>query len=50
LGCGSCNRTKGKKPFAIWLDEQEGARLSNLQQPSSVMPSATAKAQLTLFE
>jgi hypothetical protein len=50
LGCGSCNRTKGKKPFATWLDEQEGARLSNLQQPSSVTPSATAKAQLTLFE
>lgn len=29
LGCGSCNRTKGKKLFAEWLDEQEGARLSN---------------------
>lgn len=34
LCCGSCNRTKGKKPFAQWLDEQEGARLSNLQAPS----------------
>jgi HNH endonuclease len=30
LACGSCNRTKSKKPFAQWLDEQEGARLSNL--------------------
>jgi 5-methylcytosine-specific restriction endonuclease McrA len=30
LFCGSCNGTKGKKPFAVWLDEQEGARLSNL--------------------
>jgi hypothetical protein len=34
LGCGSCNGTKGSKPFDQWLDEQEGARLSNLRQPS----------------
>jgi len=32
LCCGSCNRTKGQKPFSQWLDEQEGARLSHLQQ------------------
>jgi len=30
LACGSCNRTKGQKPYAVWLDEQEGARLSSL--------------------
>jgi hypothetical protein len=35
LCCGSCNRTKGQKPFSQWLDEQEGARLSNLEQPSA---------------
>jgi 5-methylcytosine-specific restriction endonuclease McrA len=29
LACGSCNRTKGKKIYSEWLDEQEGARLSN---------------------
>jgi 5-methylcytosine-specific restriction endonuclease McrA len=34
LGCGSCNRTKGTKPYAQWLDEQESARISNLQNPS----------------
>jgi hypothetical protein len=34
LCCGSCNRTKGQKSFDQWLDEQEGARLSNLQQPT----------------
>lgn len=33
LCCGSCNRTKGRKPFSDWLDEQEGARLSNLERP-----------------
>lgn len=46
LACGSCNRTKGQKPFSEWLDEQEGARLSNLHQPShaSVKPK-----QMTLF-
>jgi hypothetical protein len=30
LCCGSCNRTKGDKPFAEWLNERETARLSNL--------------------
>jgi hypothetical protein len=30
LTCSSCNRTKGQKPFAQWLDEQEGARRSHL--------------------
>ena len=29
LACASCNGTKGKKVFSEWLDEQEGARLSN---------------------
>jgi hypothetical protein len=27
--CQSCNNTKGDKAYAIWLDEQEEARLSN---------------------
>jgi hypothetical protein len=31
LACDACNKTKGKKPFIDWLDEQEGARLSNLE-------------------
>lgn len=30
LCCASCNRTKGKKVYSDWLDDQEGARLSNL--------------------
>jgi len=45
LGCGSCNRTKGKKPFADWLDEQEGARLSNLADARDT----TSPTQLNLF-
>jgi hypothetical protein len=47
LCCGSCNRTKGQKPFSQWLDEQEGARLSNLQQPGFVA-SSMGPAQLSL--
>lgn len=27
--CQSCNGTKGHKPYAVWLDEQEEARISN---------------------
>lgn len=27
--CKSCNNTKNDKPYAIWLDEQEAARLAN---------------------
>jgi HNH endonuclease len=38
LACGSCNRTKGQKPFNQWLDEQEGARLSNLKEPTQKPP------------
>lgn len=45
--CGSCNRTKGKKPFAVWLKEQEGARLSNLAEPTSALP--TSPQQFTMF-
>lgn len=36
FACASCNKTKGAKPPLQWLDEQEGARLSNLQQPSFI--------------
>jgi 5-methylcytosine-specific restriction endonuclease McrA len=32
LFCGSCNGTKGHKPFPDWLDEQEDARTSNLKE------------------
>jgi hypothetical protein len=31
--CQSCNGTKGKKSHVEWLDEQEGARLSNQADP-----------------
>ena len=48
LTCASCNRTKGHKPYAQWLDEQEGARLSNLDQPTSV--EEPPEAQISLFE
>jgi len=30
LTCGSCNGTKSDKKHTDWLDEQEGARISNL--------------------
>lgn len=32
--CQSCNKTKGAKPFDLWLEEQEQARLSNLRSRS----------------
>jgi hypothetical protein len=38
LCCGSCNRTKAHKPFATWLDEQEGARLSHHGAPKEPTP------------
>jgi len=51
LGCGSCNRTKGQKPFAQWLDEQEGARLSNLTVPNvEKIEKGEAWRQLSLFD
>jgi 5-methylcytosine-specific restriction endonuclease McrA len=47
LACGSCNRTKGAKPFAIWLDEQEGARLANLAEPiARIAPEPPSQASL----
>jgi 5-methylcytosine-specific restriction endonuclease McrA len=45
LFCASCNGTKGHKPFGQWLDEQEGARLSNLQEPTPIR----ILAQMNLF-
>jgi hypothetical protein len=52
LSCGSCNLTKGKKPFAEWLDEQEGARLSNLGPSSLQVKSETSELwqQASLFD
>jgi HNH endonuclease. len=29
LLCASCNNTKGAKDYAVWLDEQDAARLTN---------------------
>jgi 5-methylcytosine-specific restriction endonuclease McrA len=46
FACGSCNGVKGKKPPLVWLDEQEDARLSNLQQPS--IKELPQPAQFTL--
>ena len=51
LSCASCNRTKSKKPFAQWLDEQEGARLSNLTVPNvEKIEKGEAWCQLSLFD
>jgi hypothetical protein len=47
LCCGSCNRTKGNKRFSDWLDDQEGARLSNLRQPTAAsLPVEQAQGSL----
>jgi len=48
FACGSCNRTKSKKPFAHWLDEQEMARISNLADKPKVdiEPSVQFKFEL----
>jgi hypothetical protein len=35
--CGSCNTAKGAKPFDLWLQDQEGARLSNLESPQALV-------------
>jgi hypothetical protein len=45
LACGSCNRTKGQKPFSQWLDDQEGARRSHLNEPHQEQPQ-----QRSLFD
>jgi hypothetical protein len=51
--CASCNGTKSHKPPLQWLDEQEGARLSNLKQPTidppPPPPPSSIPAQLSLF-
>jgi hypothetical protein len=50
LACASCNRTKGSKPFAEWLDEQESARLSNLSHSPPALPiKAEPTEQFQLF-
>jgi hypothetical protein len=33
--CASCNRTKREKPYGVWLDEQEAARLANEKHRAS---------------
>jgi hypothetical protein len=45
IACQSCNVTKRDKPYAQWLDEQEGARLSNDDERVAARP-----AQLDLFD
>jgi hypothetical protein len=50
LLCGSCNNTKRDKPFAIWLDEQEEARVANerhRKEASLLVPSPSAPIQMT---
>jgi 5-methylcytosine-specific restriction endonuclease McrA len=47
LFCASCNGTKSNKPFAAWLDEQEGARLSNLKE-KEVRPLPPPYEQLSM--
>ena len=50
LGCKSCNGTKTDKPFAVWLDEQEDARLSNEAHRIATDPPPPAVAVQLTFE
>jgi hypothetical protein len=47
--CGSCNRTKSNKQFHDWLDDQEGARLSNLSDRSTLPLGWNNVGQRLLF-
>lgn len=47
--CGSCNRTKSKKSHEEWLDEQEGARLSNLEEIRPAVSESKYPIQGNLF-
>ena len=38
--CTNCNRAKSSKDHPTWLDEEEGARISNERHESSVQESA----------
>jgi hypothetical protein len=46
LLCQSCNGTKGRKPLATWLDEQEGARISNELHRGEVQPNGWRQINL----
>lgn len=53
--CQSCNNTKGNKPYARWLDEQEAARLSNehwraTQDSDAGLEAAIVPTQMTIDE
>lgn len=50
IGCTNCNRRKGPKPYAQWLDDEEETRLSNeaSRHDESPAPSATTPEQLAL--
>ena len=50
LACQSCNNGKGKKPFALWLDEQEDARLANEAHRENLEPGAIVPEQPRLFD
>jgi len=52
LACQSCNGTKGRKSYALWLDEQEEARLSNQEHRATFDAEITASApvQMTIEE
>jgi hypothetical protein len=49
FSCGSCNNTKATKDFADWLDEQESARLSNLEPEERASFADDDNPQLALF-
>jgi hypothetical protein len=46
LACQSCNGTKGDRPYADWLDEQEAARLANESHRAAVAVAPVKFAQL----
>jgi len=48
LDCASCNGGKRDKPFSLWLDEQEEARLANEVHRATILVVATPTEQLAL--
>lgn len=49
LTCQACNGTKGNKPYALWLDEQEQARLAN-EHDRGHRSMSMASEQMGLFD
>lgn len=50
LACQSCNGTKGDKPFAVWLDEQEDARRANETHRARSDPTPAVQLALDFGE